>query len=220
MEEHMPDKSQAALLVNIPVTSFIQNVASRTAAPGGGSVAAMAGSLGAGLGIMMTRLTIGRKKYKEHEDEMRSMQKDLLPLRDKLKDLIDKDTFAFDQVMAAIKMPKDTQEQKKTREEAMLKANKNAALVPLEVMKHSVKTIEYLVEIAKKGNVNSISDAGVANLCLHTAFEGAKLNVLINTKNMEATDWKKQLIKEVEELSQNFSDRYSEISSTVNSKLA
>ena len=198
----MADKSQAALLANIPVTSLIQNVASRSPAPGGGSVAALAGSLGASLGAMVTRLTIGKKKYKEVEEEMRALQNELLPLRDKLREAIDEDTFAFDEVMAAFDLPAGTDAEKAAKAEAIDRANQSAAKVPLSVMQMSLEAAKHLVPVADKGNVNSISDVGVAGLCLRTAFDGAKLNVLINIKDMEDSEFKRSMQGQVAELTE------------------
>jgi formiminotetrahydrofolate cyclodeaminase len=200
----MSQKSQAGLLANIPLASFIQNVASRSPAPGGGSVAALSGSLGAALGSMVCRLTIGKKKYKEFEDEMRRIEKELLPARDIFKDLIDKDTFAFDEVMLAFDLPKETDDEIKIRDEAVNDANKKAASVPFEVMQLSFKTAELIQFVAKNGNVNSVSDVGVAGLSLDTAFKGAKLNVLINIKDMEDSPWKEKMVKDVDALTGKF----------------
>ncbi|MBN2724148.1 MAG: cyclodeaminase/cyclohydrolase family protein [Deltaproteobacteria bacterium] len=204
----MADKSQASLLAYLPLASFIQNVSSRSPAPGGGSVAALSGSLGASLGAMVCRLTIGKKKYKEVEDLMRNTEKLLLPLRDKLRDLIDDDTQAFDSVMEAFGLPDGTPEEKKIKDEQIMLASQKAAMVPLHVMKKCLEAVELLKDVAHYGNVNSISDAGVANYCLKTGFEGAKLNVLINTKDMEDSQWKSEVMNEVKELSVVFEDAY------------
>lgn len=202
----MADKSNASLLGNIPVASFIQNVSSRSPAPGGGSVAALAGSLGAALGTMVCRLTIGKKKYKDVEETMRNLEKDMLPLRDTLKDLIDRDTEAFDMVMAAFELPSETPEEKLEKEKAVALASMQAAEVPLEVMKNCLQGVQILTQVAESGNVNSISDAGVANLCFRTGFEGAKLNVLINIKGLEDSEWKQKMEKEVSELTIKFNE--------------
>lgn len=202
----MADKSNASLLGNIPVASFIQNVSSRSPAPGGGSVAALAGSLGAALGTMVCRLTIGKKKYKDVDEVMRQYEKDMLPVRDILKDLIDKDTDAFDTVMAAFELPSDTSEEKVEKEKAIVQASMLAAEVPLEVMNNCLKGAEILTNVAEFGNVNSISDAGVANLCFKTGFEGAKLNVLINIKELEDSEWKQNIEAQVRVLTEKFND--------------
>ncbi len=215
----MADKSQAALLANIPVASFIQNVASRSPAPGGGSVAAMAGSLGASLGAMVCRLTIGKKKYKEVEEEMRLLEKQLLPLRDKLREAIDEDTFAFDDVMAAFDLPKETPEEQRVRNQAIEQANQHAAQVPFTVMEYVFEAAGYLVPVAQKGNSNSISDVGVAGLCLHTAFEGAKLNVLINIKDIEPSPWKCSMEEKVADLSEKIAPLLTAVTASVDERL-
>ncbi len=216
----MADKSQASLLANIPVSSFIQNVASRSPAPGGGSVAAFAGSLASALGGMVCRLTIGKKKYAEVEETMRSVEKDILPLRDKLRDAIDEDTFAFDEVMAAFDLPKSTPEESTERDQAILAASEKAAEVPLSAMKMSLEIARLLVPVAQGGNVNSISDVGVAGLCALTAFEGAKLNVLINIKEMGDTPFKARMRDEVKNLTAEAMPLLDTIKRTVEERLA
>ncbi len=208
------DKSQAALLANIPVASFIQNVASRSPAPGGGSVAALAGSLAAGLGAMVCRLTVGKKAYKDVEDEMRRLEKEFLTLRDKLRDNVDEDTFAFDDVMAALQMPDGPE-----KDAALEEASRRAAEVPLNTMELAVQTARLLVPVAEKGNVNSISDVGVGFHSLRTAFYGGMLNVRINTKDMPNSEWKKSVMERVMELRQEFESLFEKGTGAVHRKL-
>ncbi|PKP72680.1 MAG: hypothetical protein CVT84_17490 [Alphaproteobacteria bacterium HGW-Alphaproteobacteria-6] len=114
----MTQISLASYLANLPVACFIENVAAKSPAPGGGSVAALSGALGAGLGAMVCRLTIGKKKYKDVEDELRAAEEKLAPLVEKLRDLVDEDTFAFNRVMAAFDLPQGTDGEKAARQAA------------------------------------------------------------------------------------------------------
>jgi formiminotetrahydrofolate cyclodeaminase len=181
----MTEKAKASLLAYRPVASFIQNVASRSPAPGGGSVAALAGSIGAALTIMVSRLTIGKKAYKEVEDDMRRIEDIGKEFRDKLLDLVDRDSDAFDAVMDAMRLPDNTPAEKAAKAEAERTATLGAIQVPLDVMELAVGMLPHTLEVANKGNVNSISDVGVAGMMLRDALEGAAMNVMINLPGME-----------------------------------
>jgi formiminotetrahydrofolate cyclodeaminase len=181
----MTEKAKASLLAYRPLASFVQNVASRSPAPGGGSVAALAGSLGAGLTTMVSRLTIGKKAYKEVEDDMRGIEEVGKEFRDKFLEMVDKDSNAFDAVMDAIRLPDMTDDQKKSKENASREATLGAIQVPLDVMEMAFDMLPHTLEVANKGNINSVSDAGVAGMMLRVALEGAAMNVMINLPGME-----------------------------------
>ncbi|MBI4417345.1 MAG: cyclodeaminase/cyclohydrolase family protein [Ignavibacteriales bacterium] len=167
------------------ISDFIDNVASDSPAPGGGSVSALAAALGAGLTSMVCRLTIGKKKYEDVQADMIDILGQADELRARLTSLIDQDTEAFNGVMRAFGMPRGTDEEKQKRSEAIQDATKEATLIPLEVMKLSEKALVLAKEVAEEGNVNSISDAGVAGLMLKAACEGAALNVRINLATLK-----------------------------------
>jgi formiminotetrahydrofolate cyclodeaminase len=179
----MPEKSKASLLAYRPVASFVQNVASRSPAPGGGSVAALAGALGAALTTMVCRLTIGKKQYANVESDLRKIEEYTKDIRDKFLELVDKDSDAFDAVMDAMRLPNDSSEQKSAKEKASREANLRAIQVPLEVMDLAVAVLPKTLEVAQKGNINSISDAGVAGMMLRSALDSAAMNVMINLPN-------------------------------------
>jgi formiminotetrahydrofolate cyclodeaminase len=172
------------MLTEKTVTRFIDELASNSPAPGGGSVAALAGSLGAALTSMVCNLTIGKKKYIEVEHEMKSIVLKSEELRRTFTTLIDQDTDAFNKVMEAFGLPKESENQKALRTAAIQAATKEAALIPLRVMKHVVDGLALAKIVAEKGNANSISDAGVSALMLHAAAEGAALNVQINISSI------------------------------------
>jgi formiminotetrahydrofolate cyclodeaminase len=171
------------------LTSFLDELASSTPAPGGGSVAALSGALGAALTAMVCNLTIGRKKYADVEDDLKPVLASAEQLRGTFSQLIDRDTLAFNKVMEAFGLPKDSEPQKALRSVAILEATKEAALVPLEVMKHCIDALALAQQTASKGNINSISDAGVSALMLHAACEGAALNVKINLNSLDDSDF-------------------------------
>lgn len=171
------------------VTSFLDELASSSPAPGGGSVAALSGALGAALTSMVCNLTIGKKKYADVEVEMKKILFQSEALRKQFTELVDKDTVAFNKVMEAYGLPKDTDPQKALRAAAIRGATKEATLVPLEVMKHCIDALALAQEVAAKGNANSVSDAGVSGLMLHAACQGAALNVRINLAGLDDAEF-------------------------------
>ncbi len=168
---------------------FLDDLASSSPAPGGGSVAALAGALGAALTSMVCNLTVGKKKYADVEKDMKKIVAQSEELRSTFTVLIDKDTLAFSKVMEAYGLPKETDPQKALRSAAIREATKEATQIPLEVMKHCIDALALAQEVASRGNVNSISDAGVSALMLHAACEGAALNVRINLNSLDDQDF-------------------------------
>ena len=182
------------------LTAFLDELASNTPAPGGGSVASLAGALGSALTTMVCNLTIGKKKYALVEAEMKSIIPRSEELRKHFTRLIDEDTEAFNKVMEAYGLPKETEDQKALRNAAIQEATKEATLVPLEVMKHSIDAMALVQIVAEKGNMNSISDAGVSTLMLRAACEGAALNVNINLNGIADTEfvgWKREEVNSI-----------------------
>jgi formiminotetrahydrofolate cyclodeaminase len=159
---------------------FLAELASDSPTPGGGSVAALAGALGAALNSMVANLTVGKKKYAEVEDEMAEALRGAETLRLELTQMIDEDAEAFDMVMSAMKMPKETDDEKAARRAALQQALVDAATVPLAVMEMCAGVIRLAGPVAEKGNVNAVSDAGVAALMARAGAHAARLNVLIN----------------------------------------
>ncbi len=181
----MVERAQASKLAYLPVASFIQNTASRSPTPGGGAVAALNGSLGVGLLLMVCRLTVGKKQYAHLEASMRERVDQLMPLRDRLKDLIDLDAKAFDLVMDAYGLPKSSEADQTARQAAIAEAYANATAVPLEVMRLCLDALAMAPVIAAEGSGNALSDCAVAGLTLHTGFHGAAYNVRINLPEVQ-----------------------------------
>ncbi|MBI5534235.1 MAG: glutamate formimidoyltransferase [Deltaproteobacteria bacterium] len=167
-------------LVDRTVTDFVDECSMDSPAPGGGSVAALSGGLGAALANMVANLTVGKKGYEGVWEEMKQVAAEAQALKDKFMAAIDRDTDAFNKVMDAFKLPKSTPEQKDARNAAIQEGTKQATLVPLEVLRMVPRGLAFALAVAERGNKNSASDAGVAALSLRTAAEGAWLNVRIN----------------------------------------
>jgi len=163
---------------------YLEELSSNSPTPGGGNVAALCGALSASLGTMVCNLTIGKKKYLDVEAEMNELKEKLKVYIDKFISLAKNDNEAFERVMDAFKLPKETDEQKKLRTEAIEKSTLEVASVPAEVIKNCREVIPFLETISKKGNQNSLSDAGVAIAVIAAASEGAFLNVLINYSSL------------------------------------
>jgi methenyltetrahydrofolate cyclohydrolase len=201
------------------LNGFLDDLASSSPAPGGGSVAALSGALGVALTSMVCNLTIGKKKYADVESDMKKVLDQTEQLREQFTELIDSDTLAFNKVMEAYALPKDTEPQKALRSAAIREATKEATMVPLEVMKHCIDALALTQTVASKGNVNSVSDAGVSAFMLHSAIESAALNVRINLNGLsdpEFVGWKED---EVQSLRSTSAMMLEEIQSVVEDKL-
>jgi len=173
------------MLVQKTVTSFLNELASNSPAPGGGSVAALSGAIGAALTSMVCNLTIGKKKYAGVEGDMKKTLAQAEGLREQFTAMIDRDTEAFNRVMDAYGLPKENDAQKALRSAAIREATREATLVPLEVMKHCIDAMALAQDVAANGNAHSVSDAGVSALMLNAACQGAALNVKINLNSLD-----------------------------------
>jgi glutamate formiminotransferase/formiminotetrahydrofolate cyclodeaminase len=199
--------------------SFYDEVASVSPAPGGGSVAASAGALSAALAAMVGRLTITKKKYADVKEEMALVRDQADALRAELTQLIDTDKAAFMAVMDAFKLPKGTDEQLVLREKTVQEATKQAAQVPLEVMKKSLAVLRLAKAVAEKGNENSITDAGVAGLMGLASVEGARYNVRINLTSLTDQTFVEHLKHESEAVVTEARDLATQIRKMVETKL-
>ncbi len=163
---------------------YFNELSSNSPTPGGGNVSAMCGALSTSLGIMVCNLTFGKRKYVDVEAELTEIKKRLEDYQKKFFELAELDNEAFNKVMDAFKLPKETDEQKEQRSKRIEEATFGAAEVPSAVIKNCYEIIPLIKTIAEKGNKNSISDAGVAALLISTAAQGAYLNVLINCSSL------------------------------------
>ncbi len=173
-------------LADMTVTQFVDTVASDAPAPGGGSVAALEGSIGAALTAMVACLTQGRKKYAEFAEYAAEVEKKGNELKARLLDVMDRDTEAFNVVSDAFSMPKDTDEQKAARSAAIQEGLKGCTRTPMEMMELCADGIALTASLLERGfNDSSASDLGVAFLSLRSGLQGAWLNVLINIGSLK-----------------------------------
>jgi formiminotetrahydrofolate cyclodeaminase len=168
------------MIKNKPIQTFLDELASKASTPGGGSAAAIMGAMGAALVSMVCNLTIGKKNYLEVEEEMQGVLAQSEALRERLTDMIRADVEVFDRVMGAYGLPKDTEEQKSVRSDAIQEALRAATEVPLDCARACAEVIAICHNVAEKGNRNVISDAGVGVLAAYAALRSAALNVYIN----------------------------------------
>lgn len=172
-------------LVSMDLVHFADTVSSDSPAPGGGSVAALAGSLGAALAAMDANLTVGKKGYEAHFQKLSNLAVEAQRIKDALLDAVDEDTRAFDTVMNAMRLPKATDEQKATREAALEEATRMAALVPLETAKRCLDAMRLCAEAARIGNENSVTDAATGCQMAYAGLKAAVMNVMINAKGLK-----------------------------------
>ena len=160
--------------------TFLDQLASKASTPGGGSAAAIMGAMGAALVSMVANLTVGKQKYQDVEEEMQDFLERSEDMRSRLTGMIQADIDVFDKVMAAYGMARETETEKTARSEAIQAALKEATDVPLACAQLCADVIELCRPVAEKGNLNVISDAGVAALAAHAALRSAALNGYIN----------------------------------------
>ena len=203
------------MLTNQKITVFLEKTASGTPVPGGGSVSALSAALGAGLAEMVANLTIAKKGYEAVENEMKKTAETLKNLREKLVTEVDKDSNAYKDVLAAFKLPKDTEEEKEQRAEAIQDAMKNAARVPLGVAYDSLQVMDLAEKVIRNGNRNAASDGAVGTMMARTAVMGALFNVKINLASVKDQAFVEEMTREVNMLERRVHEREAEILSYV-----
>ncbi|MDM8533395.1 cyclodeaminase/cyclohydrolase family protein [Clostridiaceae bacterium HSG29] len=194
------------MLGDMYLKEFLEKTASKDPVPGGGSVAALSSALSASLAAMVANLTIGKKNYEEISDKMVEIAEALDLRRREFVQLIDKDANSFDSVLKAFKMPKETDEEKKLRTEAIQDGMKYAAKVPLGVAIDASKLFEYIEIVVKEGNKNAVTDGLVAAMMARTAIKSALYNVKINLSSIKDENFVNEMKVQVEEL-ENFADK-------------
>jgi len=206
-------------LASLSVKGFLSELASKSPAPGGGSVAALSGALGTALSSMVCNLTIGKEKYKDVREEIKEVYAKSEKLRKRLTELIDEDTEAFNDVIKAFKMPKETKDQKEIRKQAIQQGYKTAAQVPLKTAKTCEKILDIARIVAEKGNKNSITDAAVSALMAKAGVDAAILNVKINLGYIKDSMFVERISSELDELQQNTIDKTNNILKIVEKSL-
>lgn len=192
------------MYIDKSIREYVKETASGDPTPGGGSVSAMAASLGAALTSMVYNLTEGKKVYKELDEKSRNEMdinfEEIKKSMERLNYFVDEDTKAFDDVMKAFKMPKETDEEKKKRTDAIQAGYKKALELPLECAKECKHVLELQETFAKNGNVHAITDVGVGALLAYTGLEGALLNVSINLNSIKDEVYAEEKRKEAEDI--------------------
>ena len=195
----MSDKNEKKL-VSLTMKEFMDETASESPAPGGGSVSAYLGVLGVALGTMVANLSSHKRGWDDRWKEFSDWAEKGKAIQNSLLHLVDEDTQAFNKIMEAFSLPKKSEEEKKLKEIAVQEATKNAILVPLKVMETAFSAFGLINEMIENGNPNSVSDAGVGALALRSCIKGAFLNVRINASGLNDKDFVKSVVARGEDL--------------------
>jgi len=206
-------------LIDLTLTDFVHETASDSPAPGGGSVAAYAGAMGAALGSMVANLTSHKRGWDDRWEEFSVWAEKGKVIYEELLKLVDKDTEAFNQIMEAFKLSKETPVEVATRKSAIQAATRNAIEIPFRVMQISYDSMEVIGAMTEIGNPNSVTDAGVGALCVATAVSGAYLNVLVNAASYQDKEGIKQLLDQAAQLELKAKSRCEEIQKLVRLKI-
>ncbi len=192
------------MFIEKSLRQYIADVASNEPTPGGGSVSALVGSLGGALTNMVSNLSVGKKAYEELSDEIKNQMaasnKEVEEIVEVLNNIVDEDTKAFDKVMVAFKLPKETDEEKLARTNAIQEGYKIALEVPLRCAEKCLRVLTLQSVFARYGNVNAITDIGVGTLLAYSGLEGALFNVTINLGSIKNEEYKKEISAKVDSI--------------------
>ncbi|MDJ0816958.1 MAG: cyclodeaminase/cyclohydrolase family protein [Desulfobacterales bacterium] len=197
------------------VNQFLEQTASGIPVPGGGSISALSAALGAGLTEMVANLTVKKKGYEAVEARMQDIAAKGRSLRDKLAAAVDKDANAYNDVLTAYKMPKNTEAEQEARSRAIQEAMQNAARVPMAVAYDALQVMDLAEKVIREGNRNAVSDGAVGVMMARTAALGALFNVRINLASIKDKLFVEEMTKEVEKLERRIHEREKEILSYV-----
>ncbi len=202
------------------IRQFADELASSDPVPGGGSTAALAGALGAGLVSMVCNLTIGKEKFRDAEARMKEVLGESEALRLRALDLLEEDTQVYSKVIAAYRLPRATPEEKQARSKAIQQSLKAAADVPLELARLSSRIVQLALPTAELGNPSAISDAAVGALLAASAFEGGALNVETNLGSIADATYDEAARKELADLRGGVERTRDQVLATVRARLA
>lgn len=188
------------MYIDNTIKKYLDDLAARLPAPGGGSSAALSGAMGSALISMVLNFTIGNEKYKPFEETAKEMLVKSEGLRKDFINFFDEDIKGYEVVSKAYKLPKDTPADKIKRKQAIKEALKQATLTPLHVCEHSVEAIKLCPELAKSANKNLICDVEVPARLFEAAFYSAKINVVMNQKSIEDEEFNKDITKQLSAL--------------------
>lgn len=203
------------MLIEKTVRGFIDETASNSPAPGGGSIAALSASSSAALIAMVANLTVGKEKFADVEEEMQEVIGKATAFKDMFLEYIDKDANSFNAAMAAFKLPKETEEEKAHRTKMIQEGYKGAANVPFTVGKEAFKLMELAEFVVEKGNQNAVTDGAVAAMQARTAVHSAFYNVKINLGSIKDEEYVAKMRSEMKELE----DKVDEIETRIRSKV-
>jgi formiminotetrahydrofolate cyclodeaminase len=207
------------MYADLTIREFMEKTASSAPVPGGGSVAALSAALAISLSQMVAGLTIGRKGFEDCQEEMKAIVDSASELRQQCLANIDRDSDAYNQVMAAFKLPRDSEEDKQARTEAIQNALKLATRVPLETAMLAFKIIELAAQAVEKGNPNAVTDGAVGAMLARTAVLAGLYNVKINLSSIKDGDFVADISKQVEKLEEKVVKKEKEILAKVNLRL-
>lgn len=194
--EYQLRNKAASRLVSMPLTTFSEETASESPAPGGGSVSAYVGALGISLGTMVANLSSHKRGWDERWETFSEWAEKGEAIRRELLTLVDEDTLAFNAIMQAMGLPKSSEDEKAARAKAIDAATRYAIEIPFKVMKAAAQSLDIIRVMVQEGNPNSVTDAGVGGLCALTAVTGAYMNVRINASGFNDTDFTKSILDE------------------------
>ncbi len=217
--EYQLEDLNTAPLLKMNLEEFAYETASESPAPGGGSISAYVGALGISLATMVANLSAHKRGWDNRWEEFSGWAEKGQSINDALLKMVDEDTNAFNNIMTAFRLPKNSEEEKANRKNAIQAATKNAIVVPLKVMELSLQSFETIKAMAEFGNPNSVTDAGVGALCARAAIHGAFLNVKINSGDLDDKDFIEKTLKHGELMIQQADTIEQEILEIVNSKI-
>ncbi len=206
-------------LADLTIKEFLDELSSDSPAPGGGSVAALSGALGSGLITMVSRLTVGRDKYMEHWAEMSRIRDESKILVNTFLDLMHEDTTAFNTFMEALKLPKETVEEREIRREMMQNAMKKATEIPLRTLSECVKLTHLAASAVREGNPNAVTDAGTAALLARSGAESAAYNININLGDIKDLSYTNKVKEHMDTLLQEIEEEDREIRAAIQDML-
>jgi glutamate formiminotransferase/formiminotetrahydrofolate cyclodeaminase len=217
--EYILEDQKSSPLINMKLNDFADETASESPAPGGGSISAYVGVLGVSLGTMVANLSAAKKGWENQYETFSSWAEKGQAFKKQLLSLVDEDTASFNAIMAAFQLPKNTDEEKSARSEAIQKATKYAIEIPLKVMQTAYYSMEVMKEMVAIGNPNSITDAGVGALCARTAVMGAHMNVRINASGFKDKEFLDKVLVEAKLIEENAVKLEAEIVEMVNKSI-
>ncbi len=217
--EYLITNKKENKLINLSLSQFVNETSSESPAPGGGSISAYCGALGIALGVMVANLSSHKRGWDDKWEEYSNWAENGVNYQNKLLELVDEDTYAFNKIIDAYRMPKDNDESKNKRTEAIQEATKYAITVPFKIMETSYKSMSVIKKMAEIGNPNSITDAAVGALCARTSVLGAFLNVRINCKDCDDQKFVNTIINQGNEIVKKTNQLEKEILEITNSKI-